>query len=727
MPIAIVELVDAEIVVSVEGAELLEPLVTTATNAATLSQAWAESATAPAGGSTKSSKTWAGESEGSANGAAQARDAALAAANYYPTISGGVAATAVDGVFISDESGWAWYRRTASGPFYTLLTNAFTAPVITVARTGTRAARHADYLCDGTADQVQINAAIAASNAAGGGKVFVANGVYGTSQPIVMQDNVWLELEAAAIIRPSVGWTSISDATAHISATAKSNVIVTGGIIDCVTNNISGNGLEFRPDGAFAGTPCTNIIVSGVEVRMKKGIHNYGIWSMRAVGVRILNNIVKGGYTDADTWTGTEQQEGIEAYGGRDVLIQGNRCLGIGGAALNILGATSTTATDMDSIVVIDNYVNITGRGVQTILTSHTTNGMGGLRNSTIRNNRLTGVKVIGIDTQFVSDANNGAAITYNRNKVDDNIIEMSATGQVSTARGIFFNNQRATSADIDAYGNSADGNTISNVLNTDFGGKVTFTRMRGFSFCGNSSVAPVQASGNSRGLLLLLCSDFSATDNLIDGARDNCVEVLGCVSGKVSYNTLLNWNSRAGGSAGLICNSSGGNHSVDLQIIENRFRATTLTSIATMIDIVAASLRIEFDRNAYMGSAWTGTIARYAGTSWPASMRPVTLSPDDATIVADFGKQSNFELALNATRILGNPINARPGQEGFFRITQDATGSRVLTYGNNWRFPGGAATGGVLSTAANSVDCIDYRVGSDGKIYANLTKAFAA
>lgn len=73
------------------------------------------------------------------------------------------------------------------------------------------------------------------------------------------------------------------------------------------------------------------------------------------------------------------------------------------------------------------------------------------------------------------------------------------------------------------------------------------------------------------------------------------------------------------------------------------------------------------------------------------------------------------------------DPTNAKAGQSGTIRVTQDATGSRLISYGNNWRFPGGSATGGLLSTAANAVDFIAYTVGTDGKIYASLSKAFAA
>lgn len=98
----------------------------------------------------------------------------------------------------------------------------------------------------------------------------------------------------------------------------------------------------------------------------------------------------------------------------------------------------------------------------------------------------------------------------------------------------------------------------------------------------------------------------------------------------------------------------------------------------------------------------------------------PYTLDPD-------FGAGLNFKATLTQNVTLSNPSNAKDGQSGVIRLTQDATGGRTIAYGSNWRFPGGAATGGVLSTAAGAVDQIAYIVGSSGLIYATLSKAFAA
>jgi len=82
--------------------------------------------------------------------------------------------------------------------------------------------------------------------------------------------------------------------------------------------------------------------------------------------------------------------------------------------------------------------------------------------------------------------------------------------------------------------------------------------------------------------------------------------------------------------------------------------------------------------------------------------------------------------LTLNNTASceLQNPTNITAGQSGSIFIIQDATGSRILTYGNAWDFIGGTAP--TLSTAANAVDRIDYVVRSGTSIHAVFTANYS-
>lgn len=88
----------------------------------------------------------------------------------------------------------------------------------------------------------------------------------------------------------------------------------------------------------------------------------------------------------------------------------------------------------------------------------------------------------------------------------------------------------------------------------------------------------------------------------------------------------------------------------------------------------------------------------------------PTALS-DGATIAVDLSTGNNFTVTLGGNRTLGNPTNATVGQSGVIDVTQDGTGSRTLSFGANWKFPGGTAP--TLSTGAGDVDTIAYKVRS--------------
>ena len=94
-----------------------------------------------------------------------------------------------------------------------------------------------------------------------------------------------------------------------------------------------------------------------------------------------------------------------------------------------------------------------------------------------------------------------------------------------------------------------------------------------------------------------------------------------------------------------------------------------------------------------------------------------VTALTDASSIATNLALSNNFSVTLAGNRTLANPTNIVAGQSGSLFITQDGTGSRTLAYGTNFKFVGGTAP--VLSTAAASVDRLDYVVAAATKIHA--------
>lgn len=101
-----------------------------------------------------------------------------------------------------------------------------------------------------------------------------------------------------------------------------------------------------------------------------------------------------------------------------------------------------------------------------------------------------------------------------------------------------------------------------------------------------------------------------------------------------------------------------------------------------------------------------------------------VTTLTDAATIAVDMSTSCNFTVTLGGNRTLGNPTGMVTGQTGSIFIVQDGAGGRTLAYSSNWDFPNGTAP--TLSTAAGTVDRLDYIVRSSTAIQAVLTTNYS-
>lgn len=89
------------------------------------------------------------------------------------------------------------------------------------------------------------------------------------------------------------------------------------------------------------------------------------------------------------------------------------------------------------------------------------------------------------------------------------------------------------------------------------------------------------------------------------------------------------------------------------------------------------------------------------------------------ATVALDLSAANNFAITLTGALLLDNPTNQVAGQSGVVRLIQDATGSRAVSFGSNWKFPNGSAP--TLTTTASAVDLLVYYVEASGRVSAAL------
>jgi len=110
---------------------------------------------------------------------------------------------------------------------------------------------------------------------------------------------------------------------------------------------------------------------------------------------------------------------------------------------------------------------------------------------------------------------------------------------------------------------------------------------------------------------------------------------------------------------------------------------------------------------------------------TFTASQRgEITTLTSASTVTPDFAASNNFTLTLGASLTIANPTNLVVGQSGSIFLIQDGTGSRAVTWGSFFDWAGGTAP--TLSTAASSVDRLDYIVRTTGSIHSVVTLAYS-
>jgi hypothetical protein len=220
---------------------------------------------------------------------------------------------------------------------------------------------YAQFSCP-TAHDVSIQQALDNAAAAGGGTVFLPAGVFNVCRTLVIGSNVHLRGagRGATIIR---GATAVQGKFADgaylgttIGGAGVNNVTVSDLTVDHRTHNRNANGISFVPTGSeYTGVVSTNILVERVEVLGSNvGHHNYLIWNFKGQHVKIRDNWLDGGY--GTPISATAPQEGIESFGGVDVLITGNTVRGVAGACINLGSAGIPDSTTM-GLTVSNNFL----------------------------------------------------------------------------------------------------------------------------------------------------------------------------------------------------------------------------------------------------------------------------------------------------------------------------------------------------------------------------------
>jgi hypothetical protein len=123
-------------------------------------------------------------------------------------------------------------------------------------------------------------------------------------------------------------------------------------------------------------------------------------------------------------------------------------------------------------------------------------------------------------------------------------------------------------------------------------------------------------------------------------------------------------------------------------------------------------------------GAAEISNIRTHTNFDSGASVDIKDLGSSTGTVVLDLNENANFQITLTGNLTLANPTSLTAGTSGSIFLIQDGTGSRTATFGNSFDFIGGTAP--TLTTAASSVDRIDYIVLDSSNIHTVASLAYS-
>jgi hypothetical protein len=308
----------------------------------------------------------------------------------------------------------------------------------------------ADYICDGVADEVQINQALTAVSSLGGGTVHLKPGIYHISSGVLIPNNIFLEGE---------GWATVIQASQWVHYMVKNSDSV-GGNSQIMVRDLCVDGANFTG----IGTSCISFHhVSYGTIQNCKCI-NAGLVEATDTGIgieiastsdhiRVLNNYCNG-----------NKHYSITVNGSSEILVHNNYCIesehwgirlhnsprsivsdnyvyrsadasAVYGAAIastsanvNIIGNVVNlgfTATGYGVVIGSEDYINITNNSI--------TGGLVGIRltehsaHCIVNSNNISGCGEDGINTY--SGAEYATIVGNTINSCGHNGINWNTTG----------------------------------------------------------------------------------------------------------------------------------------------------------------------------------------------------------------------------------------------------------------------------------------------------------
>jgi hypothetical protein len=239
----------------------------------------------------------------------------------------------------------------------------------------------------GSADNVAINAAIAAAGAAGGGIIELVEGVYSLERPVFSRvSNVYIKGAGIdkTVLQCSSTYNTLPSITGVISFVPDANDIdgygVFGGLtIDKQTNSKNSNGFESRKFSQTDRLECNNGFFAAIKIKSagSYSVGPYETWGNGVRGYAVFGCSIDGNTAVLDEATASDQQA-YEIYCGTDCFIFNNYGANIGNNGL-ACGTNANTPRSCENVHFFSNEINGARDLIELSSTYDAVNGNGNL------------------------------------------------------------------------------------------------------------------------------------------------------------------------------------------------------------------------------------------------------------------------------------------------------------------------------------------------------------
>lgn len=399
----------------------------------------------------------------------------------------------------------------------------------------------ADYKCDGTDDQVQIQAAIDACSTAGGGIVELSKGNFATTDSIIAKDNVWLKGQ---------GWDTViagtwDDTISVIDWDRLGGKDENDPHVNVWITDLKINGTNATNTAGWT-SQCKGIFIQYMDRCQIRNVwvddvFSTGIGTDFMVDCVISDCVVTGagrGITDADTQYGGN---GIGIGTGKNLI----ESLSINNCHVSGTGNNGIMFEDQGSETLISRYMHVTNCTAT----------------SSARGYRLAGVEGVTLSAcSAMSNTSDGVIISDNPSFASNNknTKECVITGcQISRngRAGVYLEDE--VSRNIMIVGNMISGNTTAGVrvgrtFDSQISNNTFLTNVHGVHFTVTNN-GPVKVTGNvfksvsSYGVYNTGSPDITVSDNLFDAGVIDYYQSAGSDSNRLLNNVSIGATSATG------------------------------------------------------------------------------------------------------------------------------------------------------------------------------------